>query len=215
MLLRLRAVAIALLVASLAAGPAWAAPRTVGSIAFAEHAQLGVAPAHEGATVFAGDHLATDANGSLRLRFGSAQIYLLGGSAASVEESAGGVTASLVQGTVGFASAGNALAVRASGVLIRATTAHPTHGQVQRLSANEYLVSSSRGTLEAVVDNEVQLIPEGTTYRMIIQDGPQGPAGPGAKAARRARLIWILVGAGIAGAVVAFTILRNLSPARP
>jgi hypothetical protein len=201
----------------LAAGPALAAPRPLGNILFAEHARLGSVAALAGATVYAGDRLTTDAAGSLRVRVGTGQVYLMAESAILLEEHSTGVSANLTRGTVGFASGEEApIVVRAANVLIRPKNPSPTHGQVQVVSSHELLVSSFRGSLEVVVGSEVQPVPEATSYRVVLEEElEQDPVGVGAGAAKRTRVTMILLGAGIAATVITFVILQNLSPSRP
>lgn len=214
----LRTVLAALLVASQATGLALAAPpRPLGNILFAEHAKLGSVAAAAGATVFAGDRINTDGGGSVRIRIGTGQVYLLANSAIALEEYPGGVSAALARGTVGFASGDESLVVvRASEVLIRPKNPQQlTHAQVALVGPKELLVSSYRGALEVVVGTEVHAVPEATTYRVLLETEPQDPLGAGAAGIGRARVAMIFVGVAIAAAVTTFVVLQNLSPKRP
>jgi hypothetical protein len=211
-----RATVVALLISSLATAPALAAARPLGNILFAEQARLGAVSAVAGATIYSGDRIATDSRGSMRIRVGAGQVYLLASSLATLEEYPGGISATLGRGTVGFASADESLVVvRTSEVLIRPKNSQPTHAQVAMVGPKELLVSSYRGSLEVVVGTEVHAVPEATTYRVLLETEPQDPAGVGAAEARRAKVVMTFVGAAIAAAIITFAILHNLSPSRP
>ena len=211
-----RATVVALLISSLATAPTLAAARPLGNILFAEQARLGTVTAVVGSTIYSGDRIATDARGSVRVRVGAGQVYLLASSLATLEEYPGGISATLGRGTVGFASADESLVVvRTSEVLIRPKNSQPTHAQVSMVGPKELLVSSYRGSLEVVVGTEVHAVPEATTYRVLLETEPQDPAGVGAEAAKRAKVVMIFVGTAIAAAIITFAILHNLSPSRP
>jgi hypothetical protein len=169
---------VALLVASLAAGPAFAAlARPLGNILFADHAMVGSVAAVSGATVFAGDRISTEAGGSVRIRVGAGQVYMPAMSVIALEEYPGGVSATLARGTVAFASGDESqVVVRASHALMRPKNAQqPAQGQVVLVGAKELLVSSYRGALEVVVGTEVRAVPEATTYRVLLETEPQDP----------------------------------------
>jgi len=212
----LRLSLIAVLVASSASAPAHSAARPLGNILFAENARLGSVAATAGATVFAGDRIATEAGGSIRIRIGTGQIYMPSASAITLGEYPAGVSATLSRGAVGFAAQEESLiVVKASEALIRPKTSQPTHGQVEVVAPKELLVSSYRGALEVVVGTEVNTVPEATTYRVLLETEPQEPLGAGAGPAQKKRAALIFVGAAIAAGVITFVILRNLSPEKP
>jgi len=160
-----------------------AAPKptaSLGTIITADHARVGGSSAEVGTTVFAGDRLATDPLGSVQIRAGAARLLLHGASAAIVNDTDGAPSAKLVQGSATF-STGNARAFTlfASRAAIRAESDAPTIGQVTYLSEKELLVASKRGPLVVTVDGETQLIPEGASYRVLLDIMAQGPEGAG------------------------------------
>ena len=213
----LRTFLIGLLVASLVEAPVLAAPaKGVGVVLQAEHARLGTAGALAGATVFAGDRFATQAGGTLRIRVGAAQIHLLADSAATLNETARGASAALMRGTAAFLSSGNeAIEIHALRARIRPQTPQPTHGEVAVVSANELLVSSYRGPLEVSLESETYFVPEGTSYRVLLEAEPQGPEGAG-KDAMSAAAKMIIAGAAVAGLIVAIVVWRAvISPDSP
>jgi hypothetical protein len=150
------------------------------------------------------------------VRIGTGQIYMPASSTITLGEYDAGVSATLTRGTVGFASQYESLiVVRASEALIRPKSSQPTHGQVQLVGPKELLVSSYRGALEVVVGTEVNVVPEATSYRVMLEAEPQEPQGAGAGAAQTKRAVLIFVGAAIAATAITFVVLQNLSPAKP
>src|SRR5574342_999491 len=86
--------------------PANAAPvaTPLGVVVVADQARVGDSRAVNGSTVFQGDRLATAETGQLQVRFGGTQARFLPGSLAVVSQTAGGVNAQLLSGSVSLAS---------------------------------------------------------------------------------------------------------------
>jgi hypothetical protein len=178
----LRALLATLMMFGLTTAPAWAGPTpatSLGTIITADHARVGDSSAEVGTTVFGGDRLATDPQGSVQMRAGAARLLLQSASAAIINDSDGAPSAKLLLGTATF-STGNAKAFTlfASRAAIRSQSDAPTIGQVTFLSDKELLVVSKRGPLTVTVDGETQVIPEGAAYRVLL-DMSQGPEGAG------------------------------------
>lgn len=188
-----RQVLALILCVSLAGLPVWGAPnRPLGVILQAERAHVSLAAATPGSTIFDGDTLSTEAQGTLRLRTGPAQLYLANGSAAAMRQNDAGVAATLLGGTAVFSAAGsNALEIRAFEARIRPQTDAPTVGQVTLVGPKELIVTSRRGSLEITVDEETQIVPEATSYRVVMDAAasaePQGPRGIGARGGQQRR----------------------------
>ncbi len=170
----------------LAISPAWGGPKatpSLGTIVTAAHARVGDSSAEVGTTVFNGDRLATDPEGSMQIRAGAARLLLQSASIATVNDAEGAPSAKLVRGTATF-STGNAHAftLYASRAAIRAQSDAPTIGQVTYLNEKELLVVSKRGSLTITVDTETELIPEGEAFHVFLDPPPtmaQGPEGAG------------------------------------
>jgi hypothetical protein len=201
---------LGLLAVGLTQLPAFAAPAAapaapLGVITQADRAMVGSGAAANGATIFDGDYLSTDGSGTLRVRFGASQAYLTGHSAAVVHQAAGGFAAELTSGTIVLSSArGETFQLLASGATIRPGSAEPTVAQVTLVNPNELVLSSRKGTLEVSADGEVRTVPEGTSYRMVMDPAAaQGPAGgpkPAGRSKRKVAFILLTaagVGAGI------------------
>jgi len=155
----------------------------LGTVIAAEGAHVGEAKAEVGTTVYRGDSLSTELQGSMQVRAGKARLLLLSSSRAVVSDSEGAPAANLLSGAATF-STGNAQAFTlfASAAAIRAQTDAPTIGQVSYLGQKELLVHATRGSLVVTVDTDTQIIPEGTSYRVLMdqpEEMAQGPAGAG------------------------------------
>jgi hypothetical protein len=177
----------ALMAIGLTVSPAWAGPKTassLGTIVTAEHARVGDSSAAVGTTVFSGDRLSTDREGSMQIRAGAARLLLQSGSMATLNDSEGAPSAKLILGTATF-STGNsrAFTLFASRATIRAQSDGPTIGQVTYLNEKELLVVSRRGPLTITVDGQTEVITDGSAYRVLLDPPPtmaQGPEGAGA-----------------------------------
>ena len=224
----LRTLFAAAVVLTLASVPALAGPGNVvlGTVITADKAHVGEGSAAIGTTVYAGDKLSTDTQGSVQLRAGSARLLLLSASAAEVNDTEGAPSAKLLLGTATF-STGNAHAftLYASKAAIRAQSDGPTIGQVTYLNAKELLVTSKRGPLTITVDGETQLIPDGTTYHVYLDpQDPQG-AGSGSQSAggkgggsplKAGRSRFLIFAVGVTAVATYFAVSEALeSPNRP
>src|SRR6266436_2328677 len=126
----LRASLATLMSIGLAVAPAWGGPKTassLGTIVTAEKARVGDSSAGVGTTVFSGDRLSTDREGSVQIRAGAARLLLQSASSATMNDSEGAPSAKLSGGTATF-STGNsrAFTMFASRAAIRAQSNAPT-----------------------------------------------------------------------------------------
>ncbi len=201
------------LVALLASPPGFSSTaKPLGVVLETRHAPLRATDGIPGTTVFAGDTVVTGHGGRLRVRMGAAQIEVLPESVVIFEEMGSVAGATVVQGTVGFATPETgSVAVRAAGILIRPQPQRSTHGQVTLVGPSELLVTSYRGPLELTLGNESLVVPEGTTYRVVQGDskGP-GPVGAGAQAARMAPLKAFFVAFAVVAVPLVAVITVNL-----
>ena len=183
----LRAPLAALMTIGLTVAPAWAGPKTassLGTVVTAEHARIGDSSAEVGTTVFSGDRLTTDREGSVQIRAGAARLLLQSVSIATLADSDGAPSAKLLRGTATF-STGNsrAFTLFASRAAIRSQSDGPTIGQVTYLNEKELLVVSKRGPLTITVDGQTEVVTDGSAYRVLLDPPPtmaQGPEGAGA-----------------------------------
>jgi hypothetical protein len=183
---RLRAIGAAVLSLSLVSVPVRGAKPTVsplGTVIAAEHAHVGQAIADVGTTIYPGDWLSTDLQGSVQMRAGAARLLLLSASTATVNDSEGSPSAKLLHGTATFSTANaHAFVLYASTAAIRPQSDTPTIGQVTYVNDKELLVTARRGGLTVTVENETQVVAEGKSYRVLLDPSTdaQEPAGAGA-----------------------------------
>jgi hypothetical protein len=219
----LRPLLAGLLIAVLILSPAMMAPAgavapPLGVILQAERARVGPNSAASGTTVFDGDLLETGAAGMLQARFGSSQAYLMAGTSAVVHQASNGFAADLATGTVVLSSGQDQkFLLLADGATIQPGTAQPTVALVTWVSAKELLLTSRKGALEVSLGDDVRTVPEGASYRMLIE--PADPAAAGAspqnpQASGKNKLILIVIGAVVAATTVA-VVLALESPSKP
>jgi hypothetical protein len=220
------AVVVTMTSAPVLAGPASA---VLGTVITAEKAHVGEGTASVGTTVFGGDRISTEAEGSVQVRAGAARLLLASASAAQVNDTEGTPSAKLLLGTATF-STGNAHAftLYVSKAAIRAQSDAPTIGQVTYLNEKELLVTGKRGPLTITVDGETQVIPaDGNAYHVYLDpsadpQGPQGagsgggPGGRGGSPLKAGRSRFLIFAVGITGIATYFAISESLeSPHRP
>lgn len=213
-----RGLLIAILNASLIAAPLLAAPpASVGIVIQAQGAQIGSDAVIGGATVYPGDTLSTSPDGSVRLRSGTGQVYLLSSSAASFTGSASGVSAMILRGTAGFSTAGGqAFELRTADAVIRPKSSQPTHGRVTVVSPTRLIVASLHGPLELRVGDETYTIADNTAYRVDLESEAI-PATPDDDhhRARKTHALLVLLGVAAVSGVVGYLIYRAFeSPSR-
>ena len=229
-MLRLRALYAAAFASTLACVPLFASTPTstpLGTVIAADHASIGNTGADVGTTVYGGDRLGTEPQGSVQIRAGAARLLLSSSSVAFVNDADGTPSAKLVAGTATF-STGNAQAFTlfASKATIRAQSDLPTIGQVTYINEKELMVTARRGSVVVTVENDVQVIPEGQSYRVMLdpEAEAQGPAGAGGNQGptshggplKAGRSRFLIVAVGVTGAAAGFAVYKALeSPSRP
>lgn len=179
-----RSCLVVVLVIGLLDIPGFAAnEKPLGLVLQAQQASVDNAKLAVGTTVYPGDTVETDTGGTLRLKLGTNQLYLLASSAATLAQNSTIVHAVVAHGTVGFASNGaDKIELEIPEGILRAADGVPSYGQVTITSPVEVVISAYRGTL--VLDNEGELhtIPAGKSYRVRMDLEPAAVA-PAADAA--------------------------------
>jgi hypothetical protein len=185
----LRKAAIAGSAMLMTAAFAIAADVPTGVVSYAQNANVDGTDAALGANVYAGDALATHESGTLRLRVGKGQIFMLSQSTASITQDHGMVDALMKRGTMGFsATMDDPLEIDTPvGTLRPANTKH-AYGQVTMDGPREVIVTSYEGTLALTHAGETRTIEEGKSYRVMLTSAhanasagaaPQGGQGTG------------------------------------
>lgn len=188
----------------------------LGSIIAADHAHVGDGIADVGTTIYAGDYIHTDAQGSVQIRAGAARLLLLSASSAVVNNE-GFPSAKLLAGTATFSTANaNAFTLFASSAAIRPQTDAPTIGQVAFVNEKEIVVTAGRGSLVVTVDGDSQVIQEGQSYRVALDTDAQGPqgAGGGPLKAGRSRFLLLATALAVAGTAIGLYFALE-SPSNP
>ena len=185
----MRSIARSGLVAVLAFGmvnlPAFAAGgEPLGIVIQAQDAHLSNANAAIGATVYPGDALATERDGTLRLRVGTGQLYLAASSAASLTQNAKVTRVTVTSGTVGFVSVTSAdIELQTPVALVRPANGQRAQGQVTVTGPNHMIVSAYNGALLVERNGESRIVEAGKSYNVSFDPNAtpsaQNPAGVG------------------------------------
>jgi len=189
------ALAILLVTAPLSA----AQNQQLGVVMQSANGHLNSAAASAGATLFIGDRVGTDPNGTMALRAGSAQMILASDSVLFMNRDAAGLIARLDRGTVGFHLEGSeAFRVTAVDVTVRALSPVSTSGQVT-IEKCDVLVTSRVARLEVTAGKESKTLDEGKTYRVALLGacGNEQNQPPVATGTSRFWLVTIPVGVAI------------------
>jgi hypothetical protein len=227
---RLRDTIAALVSIALLIMPVWGTPSaTLGNVVYADRAHVGAAKASVGTTVFDGDRLSTEQTGSVQIRAGAARLLLSSSSVATLSQEDRSPAATLSLGSVTFSTANSkAFVLHVAGAVIRPHTDEPTIGQVSVLSPKQLVVKTTRGSLTIAVDEDVRVIPEGASYRVVLDPserygdaGTQNPRVGGSKGsggspvkAGRSEFVWYAVATtAVVGAIALSEALE--SPDRP
>jgi hypothetical protein len=226
----LRRLFTSLLVFALAAGeiPVRAAGvSALGVVTQASGANLSNASISVGAAVFDGDSFTTSPDGLLRVRAGAAQLYLSGQSAVKLNSAPGGTLAQLGGGTLVFSSAkAAAMDIEFAQAHIRPTSDQPTIAQISALNARMLSVSAKTGSLEFSYKGETETIPEGVSYRILLDPTDEEAASASAtpafpdqgapKRGKKRRRAFIFFWSAVAAAILIPVVIKTLeSPEKP
>ena len=210
-----RSCLIALLVVGLLDLPAMAAnEKPLGMIVQAQSALLGNTDATIGTTVFPGDSLSTGLGGTMRVKLGSGQLYLLSASAATLTQNSSVTHAMVLRGTVGFSTSGTEqVELEVPEGILRAADGQSAYGQVTIVGPQEVIISAYQGALILDNDGELHTIPAGKSYRVTMDlddaEKPQQEQGYPKetdvhRARRRRHLVLALIVTGGVGLVSYF-----------
>jgi hypothetical protein len=218
---RVHIFAILLVAASLAAVPAIAGPSApMGIVTSAQRAVVGHVNAVDGTSLYDGDILKTEPTGALRLQFGGSQMVLTGGTAVSLNKTDAGVTATLLTGSIRFASVpGSLLEVRTlKAVVIHSKGDQPAVGELSVTGPASFQIGSTKGALDVSVNGVDHTVDASTAYNVSLDgaadNGGNGGGQSSPRAAGTSGGIWIAVAAIAAGTAVAIW-LAFRSPSRP
>ena len=162
-------------------GPADTDVETLAIVVASHSATLGNGIASDGATLYNGDRLVTAPNGGLSLRSGDAMLYMSGSTQVTLHRSQSHnpvikkslIRADVTSGSVSFSlSPDQYFLVSAQGALIGPAAPMPTLGEITILDARSFEIRARRGPLKIVYCDDSEFIPEGKSYRVELDDGP-------------------------------------------
>lgn len=201
--------------------PAMAASeQPLGVVIQAKGAHLSNAEAVMGADVFPGDAVDTDNGGTLRLKIGSGQIYILSSSAAALARQASMVRATITRGTIGFSSLKvGEFELDTPIATLRPANDQPVYGQVTIKSPEEFIVSVYRGSVLVERDGGERVVAAGTSYNVTLEPALEtsGPPKAGVAPSLFNRKLVFRVVVVTTVAVVSYFLWRELteSPSDP
>jgi hypothetical protein len=195
----------------------------VGTVVSADRAHVGNAAASVGTTVFNGDSLDTETLGNLQVRAGAARLLLSASSRVTWGSEENTPAATLKVGTATFSTANSrAFALRVATAVIRPKGEEPTVGSVTVLNPKELTIHCSRGALALTVIDDTLLVPEGTSYHVVLDpdanlmsdDAKAWPSNQQPRRSGRNRFIFFLIFAAAAATAVGLGFVLE-SPDRP
>jgi hypothetical protein len=207
---------VVLVCAPVMAAPASSPSAPLGIVLASENAHVGAGVTTSGETIYDGDRLQTPENSTLRVKLGSGQIVLRQNTIADVHAFPNGFSANLNAGTVVASSAeGQTFQVIADGATIRPLNAQPTSGQVSMMSPTELILTTTRGTLQITMGDEVKTLEAGSSYRLEVESDNAASGDPQtAQPTARNHFLWIAI--PVVAAVTGIVIWRALvSPSSP
>jgi len=195
----------------------------VGVVVAASHATLGAQAATEGTTIYEGDRLATDAEGTLRVRVGDAVVELRNRGSAVLRDSGHGAASEFaVELAAGVAtlsvSTARAGEIVAWGAHVRAVSQVRGVVRVEILGERELLVYAQRGPAQVSYRDETETIAEGKAYRVVLNPAEEGAAqdlSPRPPGKRKKALLLIAVGAATAVGVALAVTSRHANAESP
>ena len=187
--------------------PANPASAPLGMVMQAERAHLGVDITSGGATIYDGDRLETQDDGTLRARLGGSQLYLRQGTITEVHGLTNGYSASLLHGTVIASSPeGQTFELLADGATIRPVGAQATVARVTWLTPYALVIAANVGAVKVSLDGELKTIEAGNSYRMVILPDSADPQNAGGKppthgGRNKAIFVWIAIAGAVTGII--------------
>src|ERR1700760_2221564 len=157
----------------------------LGIVVASHSATLGNGVASDGATLYNGDRLVTSPNGGLSLRSGAAMLYMGGSTQIILHRTTSRnpvITKSLIRADVSSGSISFSLApdqyflVSAHGALIGPAAPMPTLGEIIIIDRHAFEIRARRGPLKIVYRDDSEIIPEGRSYRVVLDDSPDTSA---------------------------------------
>jgi len=207
-----------LLVYTPMAAPVAATPAMLGQVMVHGQAKINGIATHSGATVFAGDQVATEPNAVAELVFnGGSKVLLPGSSAVVVNNDAAQVVVNLKDGALAMLSRSSTPAfVEATGAEIRPAANTPVVLEVAaRGTSLKVLVRRGSATVETA-DKTLEVEEGKELDATMVPDPPQGPGESRPRPPFRSRLRrWELIAAvaGLTGLILGIIAVTRSNPA--
>jgi hypothetical protein len=151
----------------------------LGSVMQADRARQGIDLTTGGATIYDGDRLETQEDGTLRARLGKSQLFMQPSTLAEVHGFSNGYSANLLRGTVIASSPeGQTFQLLANGATVRPASTHPTVARVTWVNGKELLLTSNLGAIQVAYEGDVKTIEPGNSVRMEIATDEAADPGP-------------------------------------
>lgn len=219
---KLAATAVALLIAA----PSHGAVVPLGVVTHAEQAQLGQAGVSVGSTIYDGDTVSTGTDGSLRITTRTVTLELARQSSLTIRRHSGldgDILAELVAGILILSTVRNAsIALAANHASIRPATNASVVTCVRVVNQRELRIFTQRGSVELSYQGETEVIPEGKTYRVILDPSEKEIAAAsesdnGKKSPAKPRRAFLLIAITVLIPAVLVPVIIHLleSPDRP
>lgn len=164
------------LIALAAASCLWAqaqAPNSaLGLVAKSQLGHIGNTAVSEGSTVYSGDYLATDDNGSLLVRIGHLSLELQGSSSVHIYSAPYGAVVELNRGAVIYSTPGGNenIVIVANDVRVTPALTTPDFGRVSIEDACSVTVYSQHGQDDVQAGSESHTVEEGKAYRVRAEN---------------------------------------------
>ncbi|MGH9575085.1 MAG: hypothetical protein ACRD40_16335 [Candidatus Acidiferrales bacterium] len=172
-----RKVAVTAGIALLGVAAVIAADVPTGVVSDAIRAHIDGVDAALGANIYAGDALNTYPGGTLRMRVGSGQLFMLESSDASVTQDHGLVDMLMKSGTAGLSGTiDDPLEIDTPVGTLRPANDKHAFGEVTITGAKQIAVTSYEGTLSLNHEGEERLIEAGKSYRATLAAEPTSRA---------------------------------------
>ena len=144
----------------------------LGLVARSTGGRIGNTTAMEGSSVYSGDYLSTQDDGSLLVRAGTLSLELQGSSAAHLYRTPYGAVVELNRGTAVYSTPGaqGNLVIVASDVRVTPALATQDFGRVTLDDPCNVTVYSQRGLANVQVGSENRLIEQGKAYRVRAEN---------------------------------------------
>jgi hypothetical protein len=145
-----------------------AANTSLGIVTNISSAHIGSSAGAEGATIFSGDYLSTDAGGVLQVRVGNVSIELQGSSSAHIFQAPYGVIVALNRGTLVYNKPSGLpnVVIVTSDVRITPVVSLPDTGRVSAEDPCNLMIQSQRGQANVQVGSASQLVEQGKAFRV-------------------------------------------------